>query len=77
MQVSQPEVIIKENNGVKSEPYEELVVDVPMDSSGTVIEKIDKSRGLMKDMEEKEGIARIIFDIPTRGLARLSWMNLL
>ncbi len=68
MQVSQPEVIIKEVNGVKSEPYEELVIDVPMESSGSVIEKIGKRRGIMKDMVENQGIARIIFDIPTRGL---------
>ena len=68
MQVSQPEVIIKEHDGVKTEPYEELVIDVPMEFSGSVIEKIGKRRGIMKDMVEKEGIARIIFDIPTRGL---------
>jgi len=68
MQVSQPEVIIKEHEGVKTEPYEELVIDVPMEFSGSVIEKIGKRRGIMKDMLEKEGIARIIFDIPTRGL---------
>ena len=68
MQVSQPEVIIKEENGVKTEPYEELVIDVPMESSGSVIEKIGKRRGIMKDMVEKEGIARVVFDIPTRGL---------
>ena len=68
MQVSQPEVIIKEKDGVSTEPYEELVIDVPMESSGGVIEKIGKRRGIMKDMMEKEGIARITFDIPTRGL---------
>jgi GTP-binding protein len=68
MQVSQPEVIVKEENGVKKEPYEELVIDVPMEFSGTVIEKIGKRRGIMKDMVEKNGIARVIFDIPTRGL---------
>jgi len=68
MQVSQPEVIIKEVDGIKSEPYEELVLDVPMEFSGSVIDKINKRRGLMKDMVEKEGIARVIFDIPTRGL---------
>lgn len=68
MQVSQPEVIIKEENGEKTEPYEELVIDVPMEFSGAVIEKINKRRGIMRDMVEKEGIARIIFDIPTRGL---------
>ena len=68
MQVSQPEVIIKEEGGIKTEPYEELVIDVPMEFSGGVIEKIGKRRGIMKDMVEKEGIARVIFDIPTRGL---------
>jgi len=68
MQVSQPEVIVKEENGIKTEPYEELVIDVPMESSGSVIEKIGKRRGVMTDMVEKNGVARIIFDIPTRGL---------
>ncbi|MEX2029193.1 MAG: translational GTPase TypA [Candidatus Paceibacterota bacterium] len=68
LQVSQPEVIIKEKDGVKTEPYEELMIDVPMEFSGSVIEKINKRRGLMKDMVEKEGIARVVFDIPTRGL---------
>jgi GTP-binding protein len=68
MQVSQPEVIIKEKDGIKTEPYEELVIDVPMESSGSVIEKIGKRRGIMKDMMEKHGIARVVFDIPTRGL---------
>mgnify|MGYP001558849534 CR=1 FL=1 len=68
IQVSQPEVIIKEKDGIKTEPYEELVIDVPMESSGGVIEKLGKRRGIMKDMVEKHGIARIIFDIPTRGL---------
>ncbi len=68
MQVSQPEVIIKKNNGIKTEPFEELVIDVPMEFSGIVIEKIGKRRGIMKDMIEKQGIARIVFEIPTRGL---------
>ena len=68
MQVSQPEVIIKEKNGIKLEPFEELVIDVPLESSGGVIEKISKRRGIMKDLVEKEGICRIVFEIPTRGL---------
>ena len=68
MQVSQPEVIIKEEKGVKTEPYEELLIDVPMEFSGSVIEKIGKRRGILKDIAEKQGISRIIFDIPTRGL---------
>ncbi|OGI60121.1 GTP-binding protein TypA [Candidatus Nomurabacteria bacterium RIFCSPHIGHO2_01_FULL_38_19] len=68
MQVSQPEVIIKEEYGVKTEPYEELVIDVPMEFSGSVIEKLGKRRGIVQDIKELRGIARIIFDIPTRGL---------
>jgi GTP-binding protein len=68
LQVSQPEVIIKEQDGKKTEPYEELVIDVPMESSGSVIEKIGKRRGIMKNMTQHHGIARIIFEIPTRGL---------
>ncbi|HAS80478.1 TPA: translational GTPase TypA [Candidatus Nomurabacteria bacterium] len=68
IQVSQPEVIIKEKDGVKTEPYEELVIDVPVEFSGAVIEKINKRRGLMIDMMEKQGIVRIVFNIPTRGL---------
>jgi len=68
LQVSQPEVIIKEKDGVKTEPYEELVVDVPVEFSGSVIEKLGKRRGIIKDMAEKGRIVRVIFDIPTRGL---------
>lgn len=68
MQVSQPEVIIKEENGQKTEPFEELVIDVPEEFSGTVIEKIGKRRGVMKDMSSKGRIQRIVFELPTRGL---------
>ena len=68
MQVSQPEVIVKEVDGKTVEPFEELVIDVPMEFSGTVIEKIGKRRGIMNNMVEKHGVARVIFDIPTRGL---------
>lgn len=68
MQVSQPEVIIKEENGHKTEPYEELVIDVPEEFSGSVIEKIGKRRGVMKDMTSKGRIQRIVFELPTRGL---------
>ncbi|MES2023660.1 MAG: translational GTPase TypA [Patescibacteria group bacterium] len=68
LQVSQPEVIIKEENGQKTEPYEELMIDVPDESSGTVIEKIGKRRGIMKNMMQKDGLARLVFELPTRGL---------
>lgn len=68
LQVSQPQVIIKEIDGIKQEPFEELTIDTPSEFSGAVIEKITKRRGLMMDMKDKNGITRIIFEIPTRGL---------
>lgn len=68
LQVSQPQVIVKEENGVKLEPYEEVIIDVPSESSGAVIEKLTKRRGLMQNMVEKDGVTRVTFSIPTRGL---------
>ncbi|MEK7460152.1 MAG: translational GTPase TypA [Patescibacteria group bacterium] len=68
LQVSQPQVIIKEENGVKLEPYEELIIDVPTEASGVVIEKINKRKGMMTNMKEENGITRLTYDIPTRGL---------
>ncbi len=68
LQVSQPRVIFHENNGEKTEPFEELIIDVPTVSSGAVVEKITRRRGLMTHMEEKHGITRLSFEIPTRGL---------
>ncbi|OGI92432.1 GTP-binding protein TypA [Candidatus Nomurabacteria bacterium RIFCSPLOWO2_01_FULL_46_18] len=68
LQISEPQVIFKLEEGVKKEPFEELIIDVPMESSGKVIEKIGLRRGLMKSMHDSGGLARIIFDIPTRGL---------
>lgn len=68
LQVSQPEVIVKERDGEKIEPFEELVIDVSMEHSGTVIEKIGKRRGIMKNMTKHHDSARVIFEIPTRGL---------
>jgi GTP-binding protein len=68
LQVSQPEVIIKEENGEKMEPYEEAVIEVPENVSGAVIEKLGKRKGIMQNMKQDRGIVRMIFDIPTRGL---------
>ncbi len=69
VQVSVPEVIIKKDAaGNKSEPYEEAVIDVPTEFSGTVISKLGMRKGLMKDMRDKDGQTRMIFEIPTRGL---------
>jgi GTP-binding protein len=66
--VSQPEVIFKEENGDKLEPYEEVSILVPEEFSGTVIEKIGKRRGVMTNMGQEHGEVRITFEVPTRGL---------
>jgi len=68
LQVSQPQAIFKEENGIKTEPFEEVTVDVPEEYSGTVIDKIGRRKGIMTEMKQKEGHCRIIFDVPTRGL---------
>jgi len=68
LQVSQPQVIIKEENGEKLEPYEELTIDVPEAVSGAVIEQINKRRGIMTNMKVHENQVRLVFEIPTRGL---------
>lgn len=68
VQVSEPQVIIKEEEGKKLEPFEELTIDVPDNMSGTVIEKLAKRKGQMVDMRQENGQTRIIFHIPTRGL---------
>ncbi|MBU1255804.1 translational GTPase TypA [Patescibacteria group bacterium] len=68
MQVSQPKVIIKEEDGVKQEPYEEVIIDVPQEMSGLVIEKLSKRKGQMIDMKSEQDHQRLIFEIPTRGI---------
>ncbi|MFA6897045.1 MAG: translational GTPase TypA [Patescibacteria group bacterium] len=68
LQVSQPHVIIKEENGQKLEPFEEVTIDVPSESSGTVIEKLSKRKGVMINMKQNGNNVRLIFEIPTRGL---------
>ncbi len=71
MQVSQPQVIIKEINGERVEPFEEAIVDVPENLSGTVIQKMGKRSGRMMLMEQYHGEVRLTFEIPTRGLLGL------
>ena len=67
--VSRPKVIIKEIDGVKSEPIEKLVVNVPDESIGTVIEKLGRRKGEMVNMEPAEaGHTKIEFKIPARGI---------
>jgi GTP-binding protein len=68
LQVSRPQVILKEVNGVTSEPVEQVFIEVPENLSGTVIEKMGKRRGEMKDMKVEHGNTYLEFTIPTRGL---------
>ena len=68
VQVSQPQVIIKEQDGKKLEPFEEVTVDVPEEFSGAVIEKMGRRKGIMIDTGSHGNQKRIIFEIPTRGL---------
>ncbi len=68
VQVSQPHVIIKNEGGQKTEPYEEVTIDVPTEFSGAVLEKMTRRRGQITNMSEREGITRITLDVPTRGL---------
>ncbi|HEY5588317.1 MAG TPA: translational GTPase TypA [Candidatus Paceibacterota bacterium] len=68
LQVSQPHVIIKEENGKKLEPYEEVTIDVRNEFSGAVIEKLTARKGIITSMHEKEGIVRLLMEIPTRGI---------
>eukprot|EP01022_Parablepharisma_sp_SALTPOND_P004850 TRINITY_DN12110_c0_g3_i1.p1 TRINITY_DN12110_c0_g3~~TRINITY_DN12110_c0_g3_i1.p1 ORF type:complete len:602 (+),score=65.25 TRINITY_DN12110_c0_g3_i1:90-1808(+) len=67
--ISRPEVIVKEEDGVKLEPFEYLVIDVPEDHSGAVIEKLGKRKAELKSMNPMDaGHTRLEFEIPARGL---------
>jgi len=68
LQISQPHVIIKEIDGKKHEPYEEVTINIPTEMSGVVIEKLAKRRGTMTEMEPEHGHLKLMFEIPTRGL---------
>ncbi|MEA3553185.1 MAG: translational GTPase TypA [Campylobacterota bacterium] len=67
--ISRPEVIVKEIDGVKCEPFEHLVCDVPDEFSGSVIETLGKRKAVMSNMVPMgDGQTRIEFEIPARGL---------
>ena len=67
--ISRPEVIIKEEDGVKKEPFEHLVIDTPQDFSGTIIERLGRRKAEMKAMNPMgDGFTRLEFEIPARGL---------
>ncbi len=66
--VSRPQVIIKEEDGVKQEPYEYVVADVPEKSMGGVMETLSSRKGTMLNMVQEQGRAKLEFSIPSRGL---------
>lgn len=71
LQVGQPQVIVKEIDGVKCEPIEEMVVDVPADVSGKVIELVTQRKGELLVMETKGEMQHLEFSIPSRGIIGL------
>ncbi len=68
LEVSKPVVIIKEIDGVKSEPWEELQIDTPEDTVGSVIEQLGVRGGKMENMTNFENQVRLLYTIPSRGL---------
>ena len=71
LQVGKPQVIFKEIDGVKCEPMESLVIDVPDEFSGKAIELVSQRKGDMLVMEPKGTLQHLEFDIPSRGLIGL------
>jgi GTP-binding protein len=76
LQVGQPRVIVKEIDGVKHEPVETLIVDVPEETAGKVIELVSQRKGEMLIMEPKGDLQHLEFSIPSRGLTGLRNMVL-
>lgn len=71
LQVGQPQVIIKEIDGKKHEPIETLIVDVPAEVSGKVIELVTQRKGELTIMESKGDLQHLEFEIPSRGIIGL------
>lgn len=68
LQVSQPEVVLQERDGVVYEPLEQVVINLPEEMSGSVIEALSKRKGEMRNMKSENGIVSLEFAVPTRGL---------
>lgn len=71
LQVGQPQVIVKEIDGKKHEPVETLIVDVPAEVSGKVIELVTQRKGELLIMEPKGDLQHLEFEIPSRGIIGL------
>ncbi len=68
LQVSKPEVIVKEVDGVKMEPYEDVQIDVPEEYVGSVIEALGNREGIMENMTNTDNQVRLLYTVPSRGL---------
>ncbi len=68
LQVTRPQVIMKEENGQQLEPYEELTIDVDDKYKGAVIEKLGNLKGQLMEMYQENGMVRLVYKVPTRGL---------
>ena len=66
--VSKPEVLYKEINGEKCEPFEEVFVNCPNDYAGTIINDLNERKGIMESMTSDESYTKMTFFVPTRGL---------
>lgn len=72
LQVSKPEVIVKEIDGVKCEPYEEVQVDTPDEFVGNVMEALGSRGGIVENMTNHENQTRLLYTIPSRSLIGIS-----
>jgi GTP-binding protein len=68
LQVSRPEVIMVDGPNGKEEPVEQVIIDVPETTAGTIIDKLNRRKGEMVDMKTDEGHTRMEWKVPTRGL---------
>ncbi|MES2203462.1 MAG: translational GTPase TypA [Patescibacteria group bacterium] len=68
LQVSQPQVILREENGVKTEPFEEIIIDTPQEYQGAIIERLGMRKILLANVTVHGNQARLFFEGPTRGL---------
>ena len=69
LQVSQPQVIFrKENDGEVSEPFEEVVIDIPQEYQGVIIERLGSRAIVLKNLSKRDELIRLIFEGPTRGI---------
>lgn len=66
--VSKPEVLFKEKDGQKCEPYELVIVNTPNDYSSTIINSLQERKGLLQKLEQEENYTHLEFEVPTRGL---------